>query len=102
MLERSERIRLEHGRKIMDYFYAWTPLFVVGIVAVLALPWLGLIALFALAALALAALAGLVWAFVAIPVAVGRAIGRRWQSQSSAHRPSTTLSLVARENAYVT
>src|SRR5262245_46118375 len=79
------------GGRLMYSFYAWTPLFVVGIVALLALPWLGLIALFAFAVLALAAFAGLVWASVAVPIAAGRAIGRRWQSRSGAHRPSTTL-----------
>jgi hypothetical protein len=84
------------------YFFSWIPLVIVGTVVLLALPWLGLIALFVFALLALAALAALVWAIVAIPLAVGRAIGRRWQGRSGAHRPSATLSLAGRENAYVT
>jgi hypothetical protein len=84
------------------YFYSWIPLVIVGTVALLALPWLGLIALLVFALLALAALAALVWAIVAIPLAAGRAIGRRWQARSGAHRPSPTLSLAGRENAYVT
>ena len=83
----------------MRYFYSWTPVVIVLTVTLLALPWLGLIALLAFAMAALAALAALVWAIVAVPLAIGRAIGRRWQDRSGAHRPSAALSLAERRRA---
>jgi hypothetical protein len=67
------------------YFYAWTPLVIVGSIIFLSLPWLGLIALLILSLVALAALAA---AVVLVPYMIGQAIGRRWHSFSSA-RPRT-------------
>ena len=66
---------------MVRYYYAWTPLFIVGTLVLLALPWLGLIALGLVALVVLAALA---WATVLVPLKLGRAIGRRWQGRSSA------------------
>jgi hypothetical protein len=79
------------------YFYAWTPLVIVGTVVILALPWLGLIALAVFGLVALGALAALVLAIVALPYMVGRAVSRRWQGRSVAHQPQAALSLVKRE-----
>jgi hypothetical protein len=79
------------GRISVKYLYAWAPLAVVGIVAVLALPWLGLIALLILGLGALAALAALAWAVVAVPLAVGRAIGRRWRKPVHLDHPRAAL-----------
>jgi hypothetical protein len=76
---------------MVRYFYAWTPLVIVGTVILLALPWLGLLALMIAGLAALAALAALTWAIVAAPLAVGRAIGHRWHGQSAAPQPSATL-----------
>jgi hypothetical protein len=78
---------------MVRYLYAWTPLVIVGTVAILALPWLGLIALVIFSLFALAALAALAWALVAAPLAVGRAIGHRWHGRSAAPQPSPALSL---------
>ena len=52
---------------MVRYFYAWTPLVIVGTVVLLSLPWLGLIALVVFALVALAALAALAWAIVFVP-----------------------------------
>jgi hypothetical protein len=65
----------------MRYFYAWTPLVILGTALLLSLPWLGLIALMIVSLVALAALA-LVMVFV--PYMVGQAISRRWHSRTSA------------------
>lgn len=60
---------------MVSYFYAWTPLVVVGTVVLLSLPWLGLIALMVAS---LVALAALTWAIVLVPYTLGQAISRRW------------------------
>jgi hypothetical protein len=85
---------------LVRYFYAWTPLVVVGTVVLLSLPWLGLIALASAALAAFAALAALASAIVAAPLAVGHAIGHRWHGRSAAPQPSPALSL-ARAQARV-
>ena len=64
---------------MVRYFYAWTPLVIVGTVVLLSLPWLGLIALMIFSLVALVALAALAWAIVVVPYMLGRAISRRWQ-----------------------
>ena len=84
------------------YFYAWTPLVLVGAVVLLSLPWLGLIALAVIALAALAVLATLAWAIVAAPLAVGHAMGRRWRERGDVSRPRAALSLAEREHSYVT
>jgi uncharacterized protein (DUF486 family) len=66
---------------MVRYFYAWTPLVIVGTVVLLTLPWLGLIALMIVSLVALAALA---WAIVFVPYMLSRAISRRWQGRSGA------------------
>jgi len=65
------------------YFNSWTPLVIVGTVPLLALPWLALIALVIVSLVALAAVA---WITVVVPYMVGRALGRRWHTRSSASR----------------
>jgi hypothetical protein len=84
---------------MVRYFYAWTPLVIVGTVVLLSLPWLGLIALMIFALVALAALAALAWAIVAAPLAVGRAIARHWREGD---RPRATLSLAEGEHPHLT
>jgi hypothetical protein len=66
---------------MVRYFYAWTPLVIVGTVVLLSLPYLGLIALVIYALVALAALA---WATVYVPYMLSRAISRRWHNRSGA------------------
>ena len=84
---------------MVRYFYAWTPLVVVGTVILLSLPWLGLVALMIAALAAFAALAALTWAIVAAPLAVGHAIGHRWHGRSAAPQPSPALLLAERRRA---
>jgi hypothetical protein len=82
---------------MVRYFYAWTPLFIIGTVVILSLPWLGLIALFVVL---LAVLATLAWALVYVPYVLGRAIGRLWHSHSGATpRTSAALSPATRQHA---
>jgi hypothetical protein len=71
---------------MVRYFYAWTPAVIVVSAVLLALPWLGLIALMVFALAALAALAALVWAVVAVPLALSRAVGRRWREHGHVDR----------------
>jgi hypothetical protein len=79
------------------YFYAWTPLVIVGTIVLLSLPWLGLIALLIVAPVALAALAA---AVVLVPYMLGRAISRLWHSFGGAcPRTAPTLSPARHQNA---
>jgi hypothetical protein len=84
---------------MVNYFYKWTPLVVVGAVVLLALPWLGLIALTVAALATLAALSALASALVAVPIAFGRALGHRWHAHSAAPVPSPALWLAERRRA---
>jgi ABC-type protease/lipase transport system fused ATPase/permease subunit len=86
---------------MVRYFYAWTPLFVVGTIFVLSAPWLGLIALMVVALVALAALAALAWAVVFVPYhMLSRAISRRSHGRSGASRLTpAALSPASRQNA---
>src|SRR5438874_2452311 len=82
---RDKRTDTDQGGQIMvRYFYAWTPLVIVGMVVLLSMPWLGLIALMIVAMVALVALAALAWAVVFLPYTLGRAISRRWRVRSGA------------------
>jgi membrane protein implicated in regulation of membrane protease activity len=83
---------------MVRYFYAWTPLVIVGTVVLLSLPWLGLIALMIFALVALVALAALALAIVALPYMLGRAISRHWRGRSGVHQPSAALSLAERKS----
>jgi hypothetical protein len=79
------------------YFYAWTPLFVVGTVVLLSAPWLGLITLMIVSLVALAALA---WAMALVPYVLSRAISRRWHIRSGASpRTAAALSPSRRQDA---
>jgi hypothetical protein len=69
---------------MVRYWYAWTPLVIVGTVVLLSLPWLGLIALMVVALVALVALAALAWAIVLVPYRLGRAISRRGHARRGA------------------
>ena len=96
---------------MVRYFYALTPLVIVGTVFILTLPWLGLAALLVFTLVALAALAALAWAIVVAPYLLVRSIARRWHGRSlayqpqpgtyqpGAYHPSAALSLVPRERA---
>jgi hypothetical protein len=75
---------------MVRYFYAWTPLVIVGTIVLLALPWLGLIALVAVSVVALPALA---LALVVGPYIFIRAIGRRLEGHVAASpQPAVVLS----------
>jgi hypothetical protein len=74
---------------MVRYFYAWTPLVIIGTVVLLSLPWLGLIALMIVS---LGALAALAWAIVFVPYMLGRAISRRRQG-GSVPSPQTAAAL---------
>jgi hypothetical protein len=84
---------------MVRYLCAWTPLVIVGTVALLTLPWLGLIAFVIFSLVALAALAALASAIVFVPYLLGRAISRYWQGRSGADQPSAALFLAERKNA---
>ena len=73
---------------MVRYFYAWTPLVIVGTVVLLSLPWLGLIALMIFSLVAVAALAALASSIVFVPYMLGREISRHWQGGTGAHQPS--------------
>jgi hypothetical protein len=77
---------------MVRYFYAWTPLFIVGTVVLLSMPWLGLIALMIVASVALVVLAALSWMVVFVPYTLSRAISRRWHIHSGAS-PRTVAAL---------
>ena len=85
---------------MVRYFYAWTPLAIVGTVVLLSLPWLGLIALMIVSLVALVALAALAWATVFVPYMLSRTISRRWHSRSGASpRTAAALSPARRQAA---
>jgi ABC-type protease/lipase transport system fused ATPase/permease subunit len=84
---------------MVSYFYAWTPLVIVGTVVLLSLPWLAVFALMIFALAALVALTALASAMVAVPYFLGRAISRRLRARSGANRPSAALSLAERKTA---
>lgn len=71
----------------MSYFYKLTPLFAIGTICILALPWLGLIALFvvSLFVVSLFVLPALFLAIVHVPYRIGRAINNSMESRSAAH-----------------
>lgn len=76
---------------MVRYFYLWTPLVIVGSVAVLALPWLGLIAL---GVVVLVVAAALIWGIVFVPYAFSRSVIRAWHSRLNASPcPAATVLL---------
>src|SRR5262249_4428760 len=79
---------IREGKNMLSYFYKWTPLFIVGTICILSLPWLGLIALMIVALVVLPAIA---WVIVYVPYRLGRAIRRGWQG----HRPVHPRAAVA-------
>jgi hypothetical protein len=81
---------------MLRYWYAFTPLVIVGAVVLLALPWLALFALVILSLVALVALVGLAWAVVFVPYKLSRAISRRWHSRTGeSSRTALALSPVS-------
>jgi hypothetical protein len=84
---------------MVRYFYAWMPLFIVGTLCILALPWLGLIALVIASFVSLVALAAIAWAIVWVPYMLGRAISRRWQVASGPSPRTTVLSPAQHQDA---
>ena len=88
---------------MVRYFYAWTPLVIVGTVVLLSMPWLGLIALMIVALVVLSALA---WAIVLVPYTLSRAIDRRrhedrgaTQQTAAVLSPAAALSPAKRQKA---
>jgi hypothetical protein len=84
---------------MVRYLYAFTPLVIVGTVAILALPWLGLIALILVAPVALLALAALAWAVIAAPYFLIRSYARSWPGRTAAHQSGAALTLAERKSA---
>lgn len=68
---------------MVRYFYAWTPVVIIGTVVLVSLPWLALIALMIASLASLVSLAALGWAIVAVSHMLSRAIGHRWQGRRS-------------------
>ncbi len=78
------------------YFFKVIPLFIVGSICFLALPWLGLIALFVVAALVVPAIAFVV---VYLPYKLGRVISHVWQDHGAASpRPAHATHLAGGVN----
>jgi hypothetical protein len=73
---------------MVTYCYAWTPLVILGTVAMLALPWLGLIALGVILFGSFVLLAGLTWAIVQVPLRLTRAVHRRWHHHGTDEAPA--------------
>lgn len=84
---------------MVRYFITWVPFVIAATLVLLALPWLGLIALMVFVLAAFAGLAALVWAIVAAPVALGRAIGLLTRGHDVVDRPQPVLSLVEHHSA---
>jgi ABC-type protease/lipase transport system fused ATPase/permease subunit len=91
---------------MVRYFYAWTPLVILGTVVLLSMPWLGLIALMIVSLVALVMLAALAGAIVFVPYKLSRAIGRRrhedrgaTQQTAAVLSPAAALSPAKRQNA---
>jgi uncharacterized protein (DUF486 family) len=81
---------------MLRYFYAWTPLVVVGTVVFLSLPWLGLLAFMIASLVALALLASVI---VFVPYKLGQAITRRWHGHGAASARTLALSRAERQDA---
>jgi hypothetical protein len=77
---------------MVRYWYACTPLVIVGAVVFLALPWLALFALMLVSLGALVVLVGLAWAILEASYMLGRAISHRWRGRSGAS-PQTAAAL---------
>jgi hypothetical protein len=87
---------------MVRYFYAWAPLFFIGTLVVLALPWLGLIALMVVALVALPALGfALVWATVSATHMVMRAAGHFHRRSAASPRTAPALSPGRSQHVYV-
>jgi hypothetical protein len=76
---------------MVSYWYAWTPLVILGTGVLVLIPYLAIIALIIVSLVALAALA---CAVVSVPRMLSRSISRRWQGRSGASpRTAAALSL---------
>ena len=67
-----------------NYFYKWTPVFIVGTILLLGLPWLGLIAVILVALVLLGALATLGTAIAWVIGTPSQKISDRWHGRSGA------------------
>ena len=74
---------------MVRYFYAWTPLFIVGTVVLLTLPWLGVIALMLVTVVLLVALADLAYAIASALRVLGGAISHPWHGRGWARQALT-------------
>jgi hypothetical protein len=76
-----------------NYFYKWTPLFIVGTIVLLGLPWLGLIALILVALVVIGALGAVAFAIAWVIETASRAIGHGLRELGgAAHRIAPALS----------
>ena len=71
---------------MVRYFYAWTPLLIVGAGVLLSLPWLGVIALMLVALVLLVALAALGYAIAWALRELSGTICHRWHSRNGARQ----------------
>lgn len=67
-----------------NYFYKWIPVFILGTIFILGLPWLGLIAVIVVAGALVGALAALAFAIARAVGALSRAISHVWRPRSGA------------------
>ena len=83
-----------------NYFYKWTPLFVLGTVLLLGLPWLGLIALIVAVFVLVSTLATLGFAVAWAIETVSRALSRLWHGRTAlGHGMAPALSQVSSSSA---
>lgn len=69
-----------------NYFYKWIPVFILGTIFILGLPWLGLIAVIVVAGALFGALAALAVAIARVVGALSRAISHGWHRGSAGRR----------------
>ena len=78
------------------YFYKLTPVFILGAICVLSLPWLGLIALFVVSVVVLLAVTCL---FVYLPYKLVQAVGHAQSHSTVEPRPVAVLSVATPQPA---
>jgi hypothetical protein len=69
---------------MVNYFYKWIPIFIVGTILLLGLPWLGLIAVMVVALVLLGALGMLGAAIAWVIGMLSQKISDRWHGRSGA------------------
>jgi hypothetical protein len=83
---------------MVRYWYARTPLLVLGTVVLLSIPWLGVLAVMVVALAALAALAAAVRVTVSVMSTLARTMTRPWHAPSGAYARTTASVRVSETN----